>query len=366
MTNTQDQILTCLLTPLSWIYGGVMGVRNWMFESKLLKSTEYEIPVIGVGNITIGGTGKTPHVEYIVERLSYDHKVAVLSRGYKRKTKGFVLANSKSTPTDIGDEPYQIYQKLGFHAIIAVCESRRKGIEELISLYPDLELIVLDDSFQHRWVKPKVSILLMDYGRPIYKDHVLPLGRLRESARQVNRADMVIVTKCPEELLPINYRIIYKELDLMPFQKLFFSSYEYGKLRPVFPDDSPYAVDVETLTANDGALLLTGIAHPRYFVRYFRKFPFHVKVDHYPDHHEYTRKDISDILKRFKELKGERKILITTEKDSVRLMHNPYFPEELKPFTFYLPIKVKMLSPLDEKDLIEEIKYDTKLEKKEI
>lgn len=341
-------------------------MRNWMFESKLLNSVEYEIPVIGVGNITIGGTGKTPHVEYLVERLSYQYNVAVLSRGYKRKTKGFVLANSKSTPSDIGDEPYQIYQKLGSRAVVAVSESRKKGIEELISLYPDLDLIVLDDSFQHRWVKPKISILLMDYGRPIYKDKVLPLGRLRESARQVNRADMVIVTKCPEDLLPIHYRLIYKELDLMPFQKLFFSQYEYDRLRPVFPNEAKYSVDVENLTSKDGVLLLTGIAHPRYFVRYFKDFPFNVKVDHYPDHHDYTRKDIADITKRFKELKGERKILITTEKDSVRLIHNPYFPEELKPFTFYLPIKVKMLKPLDDKDIIEEIKFDTKLLKKEI
>lgn len=358
MKSTKDKLLTWLLTPPSWLYGGVMGVRNWMFESGLLKSQEYDIPVVGVGNLTVGGSGKTPHVEYIVSHLCHEFKVAVLSRGYKRKTKGFVLANPKSTPSSIGDEPYQIYQKFGSRVIVAVCESRRKGIEKLKSLFPDLGLIVLDDSFQHRWVKPKISILLTDYSRPIYKDKVLPLGRLRESSRQVNRADMVIVTKCPEDLMPINYRIALKDLDLMKFQKLFFSRYEYGQLTPVFIDDSPYTVNLSSLTANDSVMLLTGIAQPRYLVRYLRKFPFKVKVNHYPDHHNFTRHDILEIEKKFKEMPGQRKIIVTTEKDAVRLMHNPYFPQEIKPFTFYQPISVRMVKVIDDKDLIEEIKHE--------
>lgn len=363
MSSTKDKILTCILTPASWLYGGVMGVRNWLFESKLLKSEEFDIPVIGVGNITVGGTGKTPHVEYIVNNLAYEYKVAVLSRGYKRKTKGFVLANSKSTPQTIGDEPYQIYQKYGNRVIVAVCENRRKGIEELKRMFPELEVIVLDDSFQHRWVTPKISILLTDYARPVYKDKVLPLGRLRESPRQINRADMVIVTKCPEDLMPINYRIALKELDLMKFQKLFFSRYEYGQLRPVFADEALYSANLNSLNKRDGVLLLTGIAHPRYFVRYFRKFPFKVKINHFPDHHDFSRGDIENIERNFKEMLGERKIMVTTEKDAVRLMHNPYFPKDLKPYTFYLPVHVRMIKAIDEKDLIEEIKNDLKIEK---
>ena len=356
MKSTKDKILIGLLTPLSWIYGAVAGVRNWMFESNFLKSVEYDIPVIGVGNLTIGGTGKTPHVEYIVENLSLDYKVAVLSRGYKRKTKGFVLANAKSSPSTIGDEPYQIYHKFHGRVIVAACESRKKGIEELLKLFPDLELIVLDDSFQHRWVKPKISILLTDYSRPFYKDKVLPLGRLRESPRQVNRADMVIVTKCPDDLQPISYRIASKDLDLMKFQKLFFSRYDYGSLRPVFIDDSPYSVSLSSLSVRDSVMLLTGIANPRYIVRYFRQYPFRVKVDHYPDHHDFTKRDIMDIEKKFNAMPGERKIIVTTEKDAVRLMHNPYFPKELKPFTFYLPVNVRMVKGVDDHDLIEEIK----------
>lgn len=356
MRSTKDKIISALLTPASWLYGAVTGMRNWMFDSNFLKSVEYDIPIIGVGNLTVGGSGKTPHVEYIVSHLSLDYKVAVLSRGYKRKTKGFVLANSKSTPSTIGDEPYQIYQKFNGRVKVAVCESRKKGIEELLRLFPDLNVIVLDDSFQHRWVKPKVSILLTDYSKPFYKDKILPLGRLRESWRQVNRADMVIVTKCPEDLQPISFRITSKDLDLMKFQKLFFSRYDYGQLMPVFADDALYDVSLLDLNSSDAVMLLTGIAHPRYFVRYFRRYPFKVKVDHYPDHHDFTKKDIKDMEQKFKQMPGKRKIIITTEKDAVRLMHNPYFPKDLKPFVFYLPINVRMLKGVDDHDLIEELR----------
>lgn len=356
MKTNKDKIMTAVLTPLSWIYGCVTSVRNWMFDNKILKEEEFDVPVVGVGNITVGGTGKTPHVEYIVSHLASDMKIAVLSRGYKRKTKGFVLANTKSTPEMIGDEPFQIYRKFGMKIQVAVSESRRHGIRELMRLFPDLELIVLDDSFQHRWVKPKVNILLTDYTRPFYKDHILPLGRLRESPVQVNRADMVIVTKCPVNLQPINFRIAFKELDLMKFQKLFFSRFDYGQLQPVFEDEARYRASLGALGRNDGVLLLTGIAHPRGFVRYFKNYPFKVKVDHFPDHHDFTREDINTISERFKKLEGERKIIVTTEKDAVRLMHNPYFPKELKPFTFFLPVTVRMINGLDEKDFMTELR----------
>jgi len=345
-----------ILTPLSWIYGVVTGIRNWLFDVRILKEEEYDVPVVGVGNITVGGTGKTPHVEYIVSQLAADYNIAVLSRGYKRKTKGFVLANTKSTPDILGDEPFQIYQKYGMKIHVAVCENRRRGITELLRLFPDIQLIVLDDSFQHRWVKPKVSVLLTDYSRPFYKDKLLPLGRLRESPMQVNRADMVVVTKCPEDILPINFRITSKDLDLMKYQKLFFSRYEYGELKPVFPDEAPYHASLAQLNSGDSVLLLTGIAHPRYFVRHFRNYPFNVKVDHYPDHHDFERSDIESICEKFKSMSGSRKIIVTTEKDAVRLMFNPYIPQTLKPFTFYLPVSVRMINGIDDKDFIEELR----------
>lgn len=355
MSSTVDKILICVLTPLSWLYGFVTWVRNKLFDVGVFKEEVFDVPIVSVGNLTVGGTGKTPHVEYIVDHLSTRYRMAVLSRGYKRSTSGFLLANSLSTPSSIGDEPMQIYRKYGMVAKIAVCENRSKGIKELLRLFPDLELIVLDDAFQHRWVKPKVSVLLMDHNRPVYKDKMLPLGRLREGASATNRADMVIVTKCPEEMLPIDYRIQKKELALMPYQQLFFSRYHYGEPTPVFPEDNPYHVSLSSLTSADSVFLLTGIAYPRSFVRYFRNFSCKVKVAHYPDHHDYSRSDLEEIRNRFKELKGARKIIVTTEKDAMRIAYNPYFPTELKKFIFYIPVNVKFINMLDETDFLESL-----------
>lgn len=343
MLSTTDRILTYLLTPLSWIYGGVMSIRSKLFENGVLKRAEFDVPVISVGNITVGGTGKTPHVEYLVNSLLGSYNIGVLSRGYKRRTKGFVAANSKSTPESIGDEPYQIYEKFRGRIDMAVCESRKTGIEKMLQENPDINLIILDDAFQHLWVKPKISVLLMDYSRPIYEDHVLPLGRLRESTSALNRADFVVCTKCPPDLKPIDKRIVDKHLDLMSYQKLFFSEYTYDALEPVFADKAPYSASLGALTHDDSVLLLTGIAHPRDFVRHFSSYPCHAKVSHFPDHHFFTRKDLEQVSKTFEQMKGVRKLIITTEKDAVRLASNPYFPTELKPYVFYLPIRVRML-----------------------
>ncbi|MDE5843560.1 MAG: tetraacyldisaccharide 4'-kinase [Muribaculaceae bacterium] len=363
MKTTVDKILPYVLTPLSWLYGMVMWVRNKLFDWGILSQMEYDVPVVGVGNLTVGGTGKTPHTEYILANLCGQYNVAVLSRGYKRKTKGFIAANSKSTPETIGDEPWQIYNKFGRRIKVAVCENRRMGITELLNLYPDLDLIVLDDSFQHRWVKPKVNILLMEYSRPVYKDHLLPLGRLRESSHEINRADKVIVTKCPESLNPIDYRIVTKDLDLMKFQKIYFSRYVYDELRPVFPDDARFSANLNTLTQKDSVYLLTGIAHPRYFVLHFKDYPFRKRVEHFSDHHNFSRKDIAKIEQRFRDMKGERKLIITTEKDAVRLVHNPYFPPELKPFVFFQPIRVEMVAGPHghDNDLILDLKQELRL-----
>lgn len=338
-----DRFLRCVLTPFSWLYGFGVYVRNKCFDWGILKEVSFNIPVVGVGNITVGGTGKTPHVEYILECLRYKRNIAVLSRGYKRKTRGFILASAKSTPDDVGDEPLQIYEKFGGTVKVAVCESRVTGVRELIREFPRLDLIVLDDSFQHRYIKPKVNVLLMDYNRPVYTDDILPLGRMRESAHAVDRADMVIVTKCPPDISALDMRIVSKHLDLMPYQKLYFSTFDYGGLIPVFPDDEPDRILIEQLNADDTVLLLTGVANPRPFVNHFRQYPFKKRVLHYPDHHDFKKKDLTDIMRKFNFESGNRKIIITTEKDAVRLSHNPYFPHDLKPFVFYIPIGVRML-----------------------
>ncbi len=342
MNPTAQKLIRGILTPLSWIYGAVVWVRNKMFDMGILPQETFPVPVVCIGNITVGGTGKTPHTEYVVSCLAGRMKMAVLSRGYKRKTRGFILANSHSTPELIGDEPLQIYRKFRRVAKVAVCENRREGIRELLRLFPDLELVILDDAFQHRYVKPSVAVLLTEYNRPVHKDHLLPLGRLRESTMALNRADIVVVTKCPDNMSALDVRLRSKDLDLMSYQKLFFSRYTYGPLEPVFAEDCPYQVSLDELTSRDGVLLVTGIAHPRYFVRHFSHYPFKVKVDHFPDHHDFSRADIEEIAKRFKALPGERKIIITTEKDAVRLAYNPYFPPKLKPFVFYQPIAVNL------------------------
>lgn len=345
-----------MLTPLSWLYGSVTSVRNWMFDNNLIRQYEFEVPVVSVGNITVGGTGKTPMVEHIVGMLCMDYNIAVLSRGYKRKTQGFLIANSNSTPDSIGDEPLQIFHKFGMRAKVAVCESRKKGIRELLKQYPEINLIVLDDAFQHRYVKPKVSILLTDFNRPINEDHLLPLGRLRENWHQVERADMVVVTKCPEDVQPIDYRTMRTGLDVRPYQGLFFSKVTYGGLLPVFPDDNPYNVRLASLTERDTVLLLTGIANPRGFVRHFRNYPFKVVVSHYSDHHDFSRSDLDDLKSKFDSLSGEHKVIITTEKDAVRLAYNPYFPDSLKKITFYLPIGIKILPGLNDGDFIADLR----------
>jgi len=311
-----------------------------MFKWHILKQREFPVPVVVVGNISAGGTGKTPHTEYVIDLLRYKYHIGMLSRGYKRKTKGFVLATSRSTPLDIGDEPYQIYQKFGRDISVAVCEDRCTGIEELLRLDPRINLIVLDDAFQHRYVKPTVSIVLTEFNNPVFFDKLLPLGRLREPAKAIYRADMVVVTKCPPQLKAIEYRIFKNNLKLFPYQKLFFSRFNYTSLRPLFPDIRKDAPHMSWLGPDDTVLVLSGIANPKPLVRYLKGFKATIKVKVFPDHHNFNRKDLDAITKRFNELEGKQKIIVTTEKDAVRLINNPYFPHQLKPYIFYQPVDV--------------------------
>lgn len=350
--SAKSRILSYVLTPASWLYGAVTYLRNKFYDWGIFRSVAFDIPVVSVGNLSVGGTGKTPHVEYIVESLSSVYNIAVLSRGYKRKTRGFVLASPHSTPDTVGDEPYQIYSKYGGRIKVAVCENRAKGISELMAIDPGINLVLLDDAFQHRGVQPKVNVLLIDYSRPVYADRLLPLGRLRENRQAMGRADIVVVTKVPSDVKPIDLRVMKKELDLWAYQKLFFSRISYGELSPVFGQESRFTVYLGQLTRSDAVLLVSGIANPRPFVRYFKNYPVRIRVSHFPDHHDFTRADLTEIAKAYENMKGARKLIITTEKDAVRLAHNPYFPETLKPYIFFLPISVDMVGGLDDTDLI--------------
>ena len=235
MTKEQKQaIIDAIMTPFSYIYGAVMGVRNFLYNLGVLKTHKFDVPVVSVGNITVGGTGKTPHVEFLIEALCSRYKIGVLSRGYKRTSKGFVLANDILSPKDLGDEPYQIYRKYGNIVTLAVCEDRATGIREMLKVDPSITLFLLDDAYQHRRVTPKVSIALVDFNRPPFRDRLLPLGRLREPLRALLRSDMVIVTKCPSDMKPVDYRVMVSGLDLYPANDLFFSEFRYADPTPVF------------------------------------------------------------------------------------------------------------------------------------
>lgn len=355
MDSVKDKIIEYMLTPLSWLYGAGVEVRNKLFDWKLLPSEKFDVPVVCVGNIAVGGTGKTPHVEYLVSRLCHDYKIGVVSRGYRRKTKGFVMATSYSTPETIGDEPYQMYRKFGRKIRLAVCENRRKGIRELLKLDDSINLILLDDGFQHRYVEPAISILLMDYKHPVFEDSLLPLGRLRENKYAINRADYVIVTKCPE-MTPLAYSLMAGKLDLMTYQKLYFSQVNYENLEPVFEEEARYSASIQSLTHKDSVLLVSGIAQPRSLVKYLSSFPFKLKICHFPDHHTFSQKDLDKIQEMYRKMKGARKIILTTEKDAVRMIHNPYFPVQLKPFCFYLPISISMSGGQQQESLVESLK----------
>lgn len=341
MMKFKKFVSTCVLLPCSKLYGVASFLRNKFFDYGILKQIEFDIPVIVVGNLAAGGTGKTPHVEFIVSSFCHTHRVAVLSRGYKRATKGFVLAGPHSTPRDIGDESYQIWRKFRGEVAVAVCEDRVAGIRRLLEIDPEINLVILDDAFQHRYVKPRVSIVVSEYNRPIYRDKLLPYGRLRESRRGLDRADIVIVSKCPDVMNPLDFRVVIKDYNLYPYQHLFFSRLAYGSLTPVFPDVATSMPYLDWMTDADTVLAVAGIGNPRPFVRYLKSFDAVVKVDVYPDHHNYTRKDIDHLVSRFSNLKGRRRIIVTTEKDAVRLATNPYFPHELKSSIFYLPVEVE-------------------------
>lgn len=319
-----------------------MAIRNKLFEYGIYKQQEFDIPIVVVGNLAMGGTGKTPHVEFIVESMLGRFNIGVLSRGYRRATKGFVLATPQSRPEDIGDESYQIYRKFGPEVTVAVCENRVEGIKRMREINPDLNMIILDDAFQHRYVKPTASILLTEYNRPVFRDSLLPYGRLRETPRALNRADIVVVTKCPPEVRQVDYSIFERNLNLFPYQKLYFSRFNYGHLVPLFPQEAPDIPTLEQLAESGSVLVITGVANPKPFTRYLRRNKVKVKLKRFPDHHNFSSSDMEEIAEIFENL--QCKYIITTEKDAVRLLNSPYFPHHLKKSIFYIPIKVDFIS----------------------
>lgn len=335
-----------LLKPLSLVYGAVTATRNKMFDVGVLEQREFDIPVLVVGNIAVGGTGKTPHVEFLVELLHRTYRVGVLSRGYNRRTKGFIQATTESSAREIGDEPYQIYRKFGNRGVmVAVCEDRCNGIDRMRELDPKLNLIILDDAFQHRYVKPTVAIVLTEHSCPVFEDEIMPSGHLRESAGALHRADIVVVTKCPDDMKQIDYRIFTKNMGLYPYQQLFFSKYAYGELTPLFADEARLHPSLTNLTAADTVVVVAGIANPRPFVRKLKQSAARVCGLIFSDHHNFTRNDIAAIIDKIKSAPDpKRAIVVTTEKDAMRLRYFPGLPPSLRRRIFYIPVSVKFIA----------------------
>ena len=328
------------LWPLSVLYGLGVSVRNRLFNLGILESHEFDIPIICVGNITVGGTGKTPHTEALINVLKNDYRVACLSRGYKRKTSGFVLATETSTASEIGDEPMQIKNKFP-DITVAVDANRVRGIKKLMQLPEKPDVIVLDDGFQHRYVKADINILLIDYNRPIYEDHLLPLGRLREKASAKDRANYVIVTKCPPNISPIEKRIILKHLNLMAYQQLLFTTMKYGDITPL--DKTSRC----SITPDSAILCVTGIAQPAPYIEYLEKLTKQIHQIAFPDHHNYRDGDIHRIIQDYDKISNPNKYIFTTEKDAVRLALSN-IPDEIRQRIFYVPIEPEFLTSQDQ------------------
>ncbi len=334
-------MLKILLYPVSLIYGIVVYIRNNLYDYNIFKTTEFEIPVISIGNITVGGTGKTPHTEYLISLLKKHAKVATLSRGYKRKTKGFRLVETASTALEVGDESLQV--KLKFPEVtVAVDENRVHGINELIKDSDNApDAILLDDAFQHRRVTPGINILLIDYNRPIDKDKLLPVGRLRERKYQRRRANVIIYTKCPDEITPITRRIIMKDVNLRPYQSLYFTTMIYGNAKPVFPDVATDSLDLAKKRMP--AILLSGVANPKPFQEYISSKTKLVDELIFGDHHNFTAKDWQKIMDTFNNHETKKPVILTTEKDAMRLREEGKLPVEVQARMFYIPLEIKFL-----------------------
>lgn len=319
------------LQPLAWLYGACVWIRNKLFDRRILPVEEFSIPVISIGNIAVGGTGKTPMTEHLIELLSPHARIAMLSRGYRRKSKGFVKAHAQSAARDIGDEPYQIFCKYP-HITVAVDTDRRRGIKNLLQSERPPQIVLLDDAFQHRYVKPAVSIVLCDSNRMPYHDRLLPAGRLRESVKGLCRADIVILTKCPHTLSAQDYLNEARRLHILP-QQLYASHIEYG---------TPYQIEtknpqtIEAIAQGKNIIVLTGIANPTPMVEYLKQFTPQITLCDYPDHHNFTAQELQHIEKLLR--RSDNPIIITTEKDAARLSSTP-LSHTIKSHCYVLPLK---------------------------
>ncbi len=325
----------------SVIYGVVISLRNRLYDLGIIKSHTFPLPVICVGNITVGGTGKTPHVLYLTERLSETMQVSVLSRGYLRKSSGFRVVRSGDSVDNAGDEPLLMARRIS-KANVFVDRNRVHGITEIMRTSPETKAIILDDGFQHRAVKAGLNILLTSCDRLMTRDHIMPLGRLRESLRGMKRADIIIVTKVPPGIPVAEMNQIRKEMNINAKQRIYFTSLVYEK--PV----SLFGGAVKEIKSTTAVLLVTGIADPTPLARYLEGISAGVKHIVFPDHHRFKGKDLEAITSAFDALGSDDKIVITTEKDGVRLKEITNIADHLRETIYYLPISVEFIDNEDE------------------
>ncbi len=340
MFKRKYSIQTILLSPFSLLFGLAVWIRNMLFDWDILPSEEFDLPVISVGNITAGGTGKTPHVEYLAELLKDEFLIACLSRGYKRKTRHFIIADTSSSAKSIGDEPCQMKQKYP-EMIVAVDRCRVHGIKMLQQLPQSPGVILLDDAFQHRYVRPGKSILLTDYNKLITEDLLLPAGMLREPASSRKRADIILVTKTPRRLKPIEMRNIAKSLITGFHQHLFFTTISYGEIQPVFPLKKKYTASYFR-EKKVPLILLTGIADPRPIRTFARSISTRLQMLTFSDHHSYSEKDIRKLQEKIETAGHSETLILTTEKDAVRLQ-GMNMSGTLKKSLYYVPIRVEFM-----------------------
>ncbi len=329
------KLLRIILLPFALLYGLIVTIRNKLFDWGILYSRSYDLPVISVGNLSCGGTGKTPHVEYIIRLLQENYSVSTLSRGYGRETKGFILAENNHKSEQIGDEALQLNHK--FDKIkVAVDEKRTEGIDILLNKFPDLDVIILDDAFQHRVVKPGLSILLTNFYSLYTDNYLLPTGTLREPISGAKRADIIIVTKTPKIFSPITRRRLVDEIKPRAHQKLYFSYIKYDEMIPL-TKTKPITKKKKFNTI----LMFTGIADPYTLQFYLKNICIELVSLNFPDHHQYTIKDLSHIKKTYDNIFTKNKIIITTEKDAMRFMKSDLMDNIKDLPIFYVPIKIE-------------------------
>lgn len=331
------EFLRILLFPFALLYGLITAIRNLFFDLKILPSQSFDLPVISVGNLSAGGTGKTPHIEYLIRLLGSQYSVCTLSRGYGRKTKGFVAAGESENSATLGDEPMQYYRKFEY-AKVFVDSNRRRGIVKILETGADPQAILLDDAFQHRYVKPGLSVLLSDYHHLYTRDYLLPAGMLRETIKGARRADIIIITKTPIILSPIVRRQLISEIKPRAHQHVYFSYIKYGEVTSLWNKNCKARQEKQY----SSILLFAGIANTYPIEDHLRKKCQELVVIRYPDHHQYSAEDLNRIKRNFDDLYSRNKLLVTTEKDAMRLLQPELVSIAEKLPVHYIPIEVEL------------------------